>query len=355
MACVRVKTSDTASTNGIYTSDDGKIKDYPVSVGMTAPAGGVFCPAQASFVKDEAFDKAVFQKPTFTPTFTPTSGPTSLPTSSPTSVPTWMPTASPTSVPTQFCRYDTNKDGSCQVSYQFAYNDSWCGDGAVLQDNYPDNTTAYQTQGSCEALCDSNPSCAFFVFGYDTAGWNRCATFRNCDSRSVYDNGDPNVYAKIVCLLHTDCSRGQVCSNYQCNSCSSFSSSSCPVDCALDDHGRCTTCENADKLHCIADDNRCLGYSWNGSRCVQCSSMTSSSSCLSAICTWIAGQGCNSLCSVMPYKDPSGWCPRGDVCAPSLYCKACKPPVGCSRRRFEGYCSARRRVGVYTCVQPSTQ
>jgi hypothetical protein len=34
------------------------------------------------------------------------------------------------------------------------------------------------------------------VFGYDTSGFHRCATFTNCVNPTTYDAGDPNVYQR---------------------------------------------------------------------------------------------------------------------------------------------------------------
>lgn len=82
-----------------------------------------------------------------------------------------------------------------QYNYSLLYTDKWCGNDAALTDQIISDNIS-----ECEALCNAEPQCKFFVFGHDD-GYSgthdhRCSTFSTCDVQYTYENGDPNVYEK---------------------------------------------------------------------------------------------------------------------------------------------------------------
>ena len=61
-------------------------------------------------------------------------------------------------------------------------------DSGQIEDHFDDGT--HQTLAECSALCDSNPSCAYFLFGLDQrTGMNRCTTQQRCEQRRSYGQG----------------------------------------------------------------------------------------------------------------------------------------------------------------------
>ena len=71
---------------------------------------------------------------------------------------------------------------------ELMYQDTYCEDNGNIEDHYDDNT--HQTLAECSALCDSQPNCAYFLFGIDQrTAMNRCTTQQRCENRRAYDNG----------------------------------------------------------------------------------------------------------------------------------------------------------------------
>merc|ERR1712151_183422 len=91
-----------------------------------------------------------------------------------------------------------------QATYVIAFEDRWCGDGALFDNCLMGHclTNGYTTQARCEAQCNENADCNFIVWGWNPSGYYRCAGFKTCDQHSSYIDGDgTKVFKKPVSIL----------------------------------------------------------------------------------------------------------------------------------------------------------
>ena len=122
-------------------------------------------------------------------TETPTYSPTRQPSEAPSSPPTPTPTAPPTLAPTVHTAAPVAKVG---------YSDVWCGDQNLIAGTDTTNQETAITWDTCSSRCTANAACNYFLWGVVTYRnvypVNRCALFVRCDTRTAYEDGNPDVY-----------------------------------------------------------------------------------------------------------------------------------------------------------------
>jgi hypothetical protein len=95
------------------------------------------------------------------------------------------------------------------------YYDVWCGNQNLIPGTDTTNTETNITWDACSSRCAARAACNYFLWGSVTYLGvdmvNRCALFVNCDTRTPYEDGNPDVYVtqRVLTILSTLATQAQ--------------------------------------------------------------------------------------------------------------------------------------------------